>query len=120
MAASPAPFQPYKERAEVHIVIAGCGRVGSELASNLQRLGQTVAVIHKSRKARDRLKSDFSSGFLVGFVFDRDILETAGIKGAAASASVTSGDNSNIVSSDRQGALPCPRGGGSYLRSAQI
>ncbi|MGH2748553.1 MAG: potassium channel family protein [Actinomycetota bacterium] len=82
----------------MHIVIAGCGRVGSELASNLQRLGHTVAVIDKNPKARDRLKDDFSGEFLVGFVFDRDILEAAGIKDAAAFASVTSGDNSNIVS----------------------
>lgn len=82
----------------MHIVIAGCGRVGSELASNLQRLGHTVAVIDKNPKAKDRLKADFSGEFLVGFVFDRDILETAGIKDAAAFASVTSGDNSNIVS----------------------
>lgn len=82
----------------MHIVIAGCGRVGSELATNLQRLGHTVAVIDKNPKARERLKGDFSGNFLVGFVFDRDILESAGIKDAAAFASVTSGDNSNIVS----------------------
>jgi trk system potassium uptake protein TrkA len=55
-------------------------------------------VIDKSQKARDRLKSDFSGDFLVGFVFDRYIMETAGIKDASAFASVTSGDNSNIVS----------------------
>jgi trk system potassium uptake protein TrkA len=82
----------------VHVVIAGCGRVGSELAGNLERLGNTVAVIDKNSKAFDRLKADFGGKRFTGFAFDRDVLEEAGIKEAEAFASVTSGDNSNIVS----------------------
>ncbi len=82
----------------MHVVIAGCGRVGSELASNLERLGHTVAVVDKNAKAFDRLKSNFAGKQIVGFVFDREVLEEAGIKEATAFASVTSGDNSNIVS----------------------
>ena len=31
----------------MHVIIAGCGRVGSELASNLERLGHSVAVVDK-------------------------------------------------------------------------
>ena len=82
----------------MHVVIAGCGRVGSELAANLERLGHDVAVVDKNVKAFKRLKSDFSGKRVVGFVFDRDVLEEAGIKDADAFASVTNGDNSNIVS----------------------
>jgi trk system potassium uptake protein len=82
----------------MHVVIAGCGRVGSELASNLERLGHTVAVIDKNSHAFKRLRADFSGKQFVGFVFDRDVLEDAGIKDAGAFASVTSGDNSNILS----------------------
>lgn len=82
----------------MHVVIAGCGRVGSELASNLERLGHTVSVIDKNAKAFDRLKSTFSGKRTVGFAFDREVLEEAGIREATAFASVTSGDNSNIVS----------------------
>ncbi len=82
----------------MHVVIAGCGRVGSELASNLQRLGHDVAVIDKSSAAFDRLKGDFRGRAIKGFAFDRDVLEEAGIKDAEAFASVTNGDNSNIVS----------------------
>lgn len=82
----------------MHVVIAGCGRVGSELASNLERLGHTVAVIDKNAKAFERLKSTFSGKHIVGFAFDREVLEEAGITDATAFASVTSGDNSNIVS----------------------
>lgn len=87
-----------QQGSKVHVVIAGCGRVGSELATNLERLGNTVAVIDKNAKAFERLKKDFSGKRLVGFAFDREVLEAAGIKEAQAFASVTSGDNSNILS----------------------
>lgn len=82
----------------MHVVIAGCGRVGSELATNLERLGHSLAVIDRAPEAFDRLRPDFKGKTVVGFVFDRDALEAAGIKEAAAFAAVTSGDNSNIVS----------------------
>ncbi len=81
----------------MHVIIAGCGRVGSELATNLQRLGHTIAVIDKNRKAFERLKPDFAGAKVIGFAFDREVLAEAGIEHAAAFASVTSGDNSNIL-----------------------
>jgi trk system potassium uptake protein TrkA len=82
----------------VHVVIAGSGRVGSELAGSLERLSHSVAILDKNPKAFERLKSDFKGRRLVGFAFDRTTLEEAGIKDADAFASVTSGDNSNILS----------------------
>ncbi|HWL65361.1 MAG TPA: TrkA family potassium uptake protein [Actinomycetota bacterium] len=82
----------------MHIVIAGCGRVGSELATNLERLGHSVVIIDKTERAFERLKPDFSGKKIVGFAFDRDVLEAAGINETDAFASVTSGDNSNILS----------------------
>ena len=72
--------------------------MGSELATNLERLGNSVAIVDKNGKAFDRLHSEFKGSRVVGFVFDRDVLEEAGIKEADAFASVTNGDNSNIVS----------------------
>jgi trk system potassium uptake protein TrkA len=81
----------------MHVIIAGCGRVGSSLASNLEA-DHTVAVIDKNAKAFERLKSDSQAQRIVGFAFDRHILETAGIKEASAFAAVTNGDNSNVVS----------------------
>ncbi len=82
----------------MHVIIAGCGRVGSELATNLERLGHTVSIIDKNARAFERLKGDFSGKKIVGFAFDREVLEEAGIGDAQAFASVTSGDNSNILS----------------------
>ena len=82
----------------MHIIIAGCGRVGSDLASSLESAGHSVAVIDKNQRAFERLRESVEGRRVVGFAFDRDVLEQAGISEANAFASVTSGDNSNIVS----------------------
>lgn len=82
----------------MHVVIGGCGRVGSYLAYMLEREGHTVAVIDKDPEAFENLWEGFSGRKIKGIVFDRDALMEAGIERADAFASVTSGDNSNIVS----------------------
>ena len=82
----------------MHVVVVGCGRVGSMLAVALEREDHTVAVIDKNRNALRRLPERFSGKVVLGFGFDRDHLEAAGIREASAFAAVTSGDNSNILS----------------------
>jgi trk system potassium uptake protein TrkA len=82
----------------VHVVIMGCGRVGSSLAAALERLGHTVAVIDKDVQAFRRLGQDFHGSQVVGPGFDRTVLIKAGIERAGAFAAVSSGDNSNIIS----------------------
>jgi trk system potassium uptake protein len=81
----------------VHVVVVGCGRVGSELAGALADAGHTVSVIDKNAKAFGRLPAGFPGERIVGFGFDRDHLDAAGIERADALAAVTSGDNSNIL-----------------------
>jgi trk/ktr system potassium uptake protein len=81
----------------VHVVVIGCGRVGSELAGALEAGGHTVAVVDKNERAFRRLPAGFGGKTVVGFGFDRDHLEAAGISEAGAFASVTNGDNSNIL-----------------------
>lgn len=81
----------------MHAVIAGCGRVGSELTVTLSRQGHTVSVIDKNPEAFERLPPGFEGQTLVGIAFDRETLESAGIKRAEAFIAVTNGDNSNIV-----------------------
>ena len=56
-----------------------------------------MAVVDKNARAFRRLPADFAGTTVVGFGFDRDHLEAAGIDKAEAFASVTSGDNSNIL-----------------------
>jgi trk system potassium uptake protein TrkA len=82
----------------VHVVIMGCGRVGSSVAAAVERLGHTVAVVDKDAQAFRRLGSDFHGHQVVGNGFDRQVLIEAGIERAEAFAAVSSGDNSNIIS----------------------
>jgi len=82
----------------MHVVIGGCGRVGSQLTVNLARHGHTISIIDKKPNAFERLPPGFEGQTLVGMVFDRETLEQAGIRDAGAFIAVTNGDNSNIVS----------------------
>jgi trk system potassium uptake protein TrkA len=82
----------------VHIVIMGCGRVGSTLAHILEDQGHSVAVIDQDADAFRRLGSGFKGRKITGSGFDRDVLVEAGIEEADAFAAVSSGDNSNIIS----------------------
>ncbi|MGA1657841.1 MAG: potassium channel family protein [Ilumatobacteraceae bacterium] len=81
----------------MHVVIVGCGRVGSTLARELCANGNTVAVVDRKADAFLRLGDDFSGQTIVGIGFDPDILVAAGIERASALAAVTNGDNSNIM-----------------------
>jgi trk system potassium uptake protein TrkA len=81
----------------VHVVVVGCGRVGSGLAATLENQGHSVAVIDRRVQAFRRLPEGFAGKKVVGVGFDRLRLEEAGIAEADALAAVTNGDNSNIV-----------------------
>ncbi len=84
-------------RPRVHVVIMGCGRVGSTLASSLEDLGHSVAVVDRVADAFRRLGPHFTGLRVTGTGFDRETLEEAGIAKAEAFAAVSSGDNSNIL-----------------------
>ncbi|HEV8025615.1 MAG TPA: TrkA family potassium uptake protein [Candidatus Nanopelagicales bacterium] len=81
----------------MHVVILGCGRVGSLLAAALDELGHSVAIVDQDAKAFRKLGADFSGITVTGVGFDRQTLENAGIERAHAFAAVSSGDNTNIL-----------------------
>jgi trk system potassium uptake protein TrkA len=81
----------------VHVVIMGCGRVGSTLALRLEQLGHTVAIVDRDAGAFRRLPKEFQGRSVVGIGFDRETLVEAGIEQAEAFAAVSNGDNSNII-----------------------
>ena len=82
----------------MHIVIMGCGRVGSTLAQGLEARDHSVAVIDQNPDAFRRLGADFAGLTVTGVGFDREVLIEAGVERADAFAAVSSGDNSNIIS----------------------
>lgn len=81
----------------MHIIVLGCGRIGSRLATTLEADDHTVAVVDRDRDAFRRLPERFTGRAVLGNVINQSVLEQAGIREAGAVAAVTSGDNSNIV-----------------------
>ena len=81
----------------MHVVIAGCGRVGSGLARDLVTQGFDVSIIDESPDAFHLLGDDFPGEFVVGRALDWDVLREAGIQDAIAFVACTDGDNTNIV-----------------------
>lgn len=82
----------------MYVIIAGCGRVGSELAKLLSAEGHNVVVIDKNPSAFERLGGTFNGLTMVGNGFDLELLKQAGIEKADAFCSVTNGDNTNLIS----------------------
>ncbi|HVB50674.1 MAG TPA: TrkA family potassium uptake protein [Acidimicrobiales bacterium] len=80
----------------MHIIVVGCGRVGSELAMELSDEGHSVVVIDKNRDSLRRL-THYHGKTIVGSGFDRDVLFQSEASTADALAAVTSGDNTNIL-----------------------
>ena len=76
----------------MHVVVVGCGRVGSGLAMTLESQGHTVAIIDRKPEAFRRLPDDFTGQMIEGVGFDRERLLEAGIERAQALAAVTIAD----------------------------
>lgn len=81
----------------MHVVVVGCGRVGSGLATSLTAEGHSVAILDRNPRAFRRLPDDWPGQRVNGSGFDRDDLDHAGAEHAEALAAVTSGDNTNIL-----------------------
>jgi len=82
----------------MHVIVVGCGRVGSEVAVNLAASDEhDVVIIDRRVEAFRRLGDGFKGTTMVGVGFDRELLTEAGISPDCAVAAVTSGDNSNIL-----------------------
>ena len=81
----------------MNVVIMGCGRVGSYLATRLDREGHQITVIDLTATAFKRLPENFKGQTVVGTGIDEQVLRLAGIAEADAFVAVTEGDNRNIM-----------------------
>jgi trk system potassium uptake protein TrkA len=81
----------------VKALVIGCGRVGSSVALELNRLGWDVTAIDEKEDALHRLGENWAGGFVVGHGMDMDVLREAGIEDADAAVVATDGDNTNLV-----------------------
>jgi trk system potassium uptake protein len=85
------------ECSPVKIVIVGCGRVGSTLARRMADEGHEVSVVDELVASFGRLGEEFPGQMVVGSGIDEEVLRRAGIESADCFASVTNGDNRNIM-----------------------
>ena len=91
-------------------IVIGCGRVGSQVAKNLDADGWDVVAIDENEEVLNRLGDTWSGGFLVGHGMDLELLREAGIEEADAVVISTNGDNTNLVVgqiAQRRFEVPC-------------
>ncbi len=81
----------------MNIIVVGCGRVGSHLATLLSEDGHNVSVIDRVAESFKNLGHDFNGRTVKGIGFDEDILMLAGIDECDVLAAVTSNDNANLM-----------------------
>jgi trk system potassium uptake protein TrkA len=81
------------------VIIMGCGRVGAQLATLLDKEGHQVTTIDVDAYSFRRLPPDFGGTALIGSGVNEDDLKKAGIEEADAFVAVTQGDNRNVMAS---------------------
>lgn len=80
-----------------HIVIVGCGRLGSSLANDLSADGHRVIVVDHREHAFDKLSAAFSGFKIVGDAVELQTLKTAEIEKADCLFATTTSDNTNLM-----------------------
>jgi trk system potassium uptake protein TrkA len=84
----------------MNVLVVGCGRVGSQLATMLSVEGHNVTVIDRLEESFKTLGSSFNGVTVTGVGFDEELLEQAGIRDADAFAAVTNSDNANLMAAE--------------------
>lgn len=81
----------------MYVIIAGCRKVGSNLALELSQENHDVVVIDSDPSHFEALGSGFNGVTVTGLPIDEDVLRGAGVEQADALAAVTDDDNMNIM-----------------------
>ena len=81
----------------MYVIIAGCRKVGSNLAKVLSEENHDVVVVDNDSESFNQLGSGFNGVTITGIPIDEDVLRNAGIEKADALAAVTSDDNMNLM-----------------------
>src|SRR5665647_2243096 len=85
------------EEKAMHIIIIGCGKLGSTLAKELSIAGHDISIIDHDNERLNVLGSGFNGLKIKGIEYDNDHLIEAGIKNADFVLAVTPDDNLNIT-----------------------
>jgi trk system potassium uptake protein TrkA len=80
----------------MNIIVVGCGRVGSQLATLFSQ-DNNIVVIDNNLQSFNNLGRSFEGRAIVGVGFDEEVLRDAGIEECDVLAAVTDQDNSNLM-----------------------
>lgn len=81
----------------MYVIIMGCGRMGAELAAELEEDGHEVAILDIDKYAFEHLPNSFKGRKILGDGTDQDTLRRAEAERADAFVSATRGDNRNAL-----------------------
>ena len=81
----------------MHLIIIGCGKVGSKFAEVMSAEGHDVVIVDNEVASFKALGPSFNGITITGVPIDQDVLKQAGIETADALAAVTPDDNVNIM-----------------------
>ncbi len=84
----------------MYVVIAGAGRVGGQLASELSHEGHDVVVIDNRPDALDDLGKSFNGMAILGEAYDVDVMRQARVSGADVFCAMTDDDNINLMAAE--------------------
>lgn len=79
------------------VIIVGLGRMGTGLSLKLEKKGHQVIAIDTNPEAFEKLGKDFTGLKIIGYGFDRDILNKARIDQVDAVVACTESDEINAV-----------------------
>ncbi|NJL92356.1 MAG: TrkA family potassium uptake protein [Anaerolineae bacterium] len=88
-----------------YIIVVGCGRLGSILASRLSGIGHRVVVIDRREAAFDKLTNEFSGFQIVGDASEMAVLRAAKIAQADYLFATTTEDNLNLMVAQIAGSI---------------
>jgi len=79
------------------VLVVGCGRLGSYLASTLSRDGHSVVVVDSREQAFEELSADFSGFKIEGDATEFEVLRAAKAEKADIVIAATDRDNVNLM-----------------------
>jgi trk system potassium uptake protein TrkA len=85
------------KKKEYYIVIIGCGRLGSRIASLLSSQGHSVVVVDRDEDALQALSYEFSGFTILGEATELDTLKNAKLDKADIALVLSPDDNTNIM-----------------------
>ena len=80
-----------------NVIIVGCGRVGSQLATLLTNSGHNVCVVDRDAEAFANLGRSFNGATVQGIGFDEETLIKAGVEECDVVVAATQLDNTNLM-----------------------